>query len=58
MMGGRHFYKAAMMEFIKKEAYESLENDERGQSSDMYYWLDAEKAVMAQIKEQCEVIKS
>ena len=29
-----------------------LENDGRKQSRDMDYWLDAEKAVMAQIKEQ------
>ena len=51
-MGEHNCYKTDVAEGIKKNAYELLENDGRKQSRDMDYWLDAEKAVMAQIKEQ------
>ncbi|MDP2921362.1 MAG: DUF2934 domain-containing protein [Candidatus Omnitrophota bacterium] len=52
MMDGHNYYKTGVAECIKKNAYESLENDGRRQGRDKDYWLDAEKAVMAQIREQ------
>ena len=51
-MSEHNYYKTDVAECVKKSAYELLENDGRKQDRDMDYWLDAEKAVMAQIKEQ------
>ena len=51
-MGEHNCYKTDVAECIKKNAYELLENDGRRQDCDTDYWIDAEKAVMTQIKEQ------
>lgn len=52
MMGEHNCYKTGVAECIKKNAYKLLENDGYKQGRDMDYWLDAEKAVMAQIKKK------
>jgi hypothetical protein len=51
-MNEHNYYKTDVAECIKKNTYESLEHDGRKQGRNMNYWLDVEKAVMAQIKEQ------
>ena len=57
-MGEHSYYKTNVAECIKKNAYELLENDGRKQGrNNMDYWLDVEKAIMAQIKKQYETVK-
>jgi len=49
-MGEHNCYKKDEAECIKKKAYELWDKDGRKQGRDLNYWLNAEKAVKAQIK--------
>jgi len=49
-MGEHNCYRKDEAECIKKKAYELWEKDGRKQGRDLDYWLNAEKAVKARLR--------
>jgi len=56
IMGEHNCYKKDAAECIKKKTYELWEKDRCNQGRDLDYWLNAEKVVKSQIKNN--IIKS
>ena len=51
-MGRNNCYKKEVAECIKRKAYELWQKDGRKKGCDLHYWLQAEKIVKEQMKEQ------